>query len=106
MGDKRFAAVPIIATILRVLAVLMVLFFLYQSIEGVSAAIASWKGGMGQLQPYPPVTGFGARLASLAGPLFSLILGVLIASVAWGLAELFAMVRALALTEKTACTCE
>lgn len=93
MRNSRYGMVPIIATILKVIAVLILLFFIYQTIAGMVAAVQSWQGGASVYGQVPPVTGFWRKFATLLSPFFNLLLGILIASLAWGFAELFEMVR-------------
>lgn len=97
MQKERYSFIPIIATILKVAAVLILLLFLYESIAGIIAAAQGWRGGMSPYGPVPPTTGFGQRLTSIIGPIVNLVLGVLLASLAWGLADLFNMVREMTL---------
>ncbi|HEX2949837.1 MAG TPA: hypothetical protein VHV83_09775 [Armatimonadota bacterium] len=96
MKDNRFPVVPVIATILKVIAVIIFLFFVIQAIQGFVTVVGGWKGGVGQFgQPVPAVTGFGQKLATLAGPFSTLLIGTLIATLTWGFADLINMIRRL-----------
>ncbi len=97
MRDRRFSTVPIVATILKVVALILALFALYVLIQGLMEAVQSWRGGAGQFGAVPPVAGFGQRLETLLPPLYNFIQSIFLAALAWGFAELFNMVRAIAL---------
>jgi hypothetical protein len=94
MPQRRFSAVPIIASILKTMAVLILLFELYQVVNAFISTIQSWKGGTsmyGQLTP--PITEFGKRLDSLMRPIGNLFQAPILPLISWAFAEVMLALR-------------
>lgn len=96
MPEKKYPAVPVIATILKIVAVIMLVFLVILAFYLLGDTIASWKGGAATNPFSPPpaaVTKFSERFRSLISPLFQVFQFMIYPFAAWLIGDIALALR-------------